>query len=43
MEDAVSRFMSDSKCGRIFRVKGFMQNAEGKWLELNATHKEHHY
>ena len=39
MEDAVSRLMSDSKCGRIFRVKGFMQNAEGKWLELNATHK----
>ncbi len=23
MEDAVSRLMSDSKCGRIFRVKGF--------------------
>lgn len=39
MEDAVSRLMSDSKCGRIFRVKGFMQNAEGEWLELNATHK----
>ena len=39
MEDAVSRLMSDSKCGRIFRVKGFMENAEGKWLELNATHK----
>lgn len=39
MEDAVSRLMSDSKCGKIFRVKGFMQNAEGKWLELNATHK----
>ena len=38
-EDAVSRLMSDSKCGKIFRVKGFMQNAEGKWLELNATHK----
>ena len=39
MVETVRKLMSDRDCGKIFRVKGFMQNEEGKWLELNATHK----
>ena len=39
MEETVRKLMSDRDCGKIFRVKGFMQNEEGKWLEFNATHK----
>lgn len=39
MEETIRKLMSDRDCGKIFRVKGFMQNEEGKWLEFNATHK----
>ena len=38
LEKAVERIMNDSGCGDVFRVKGFMQNEDGKWLQLNATH-----
>ena len=27
---------ADESCGRVFRVKGFVQGPEG-WLEVNAT------
>ncbi len=38
LEKAVEHIMNDSGCGDVFRVKGFMQNEDGKWLQLNATH-----
>ena len=37
-EGAVRKLMNDKACGKIFRVKGFMETPQG-WIELNATHK----
>jgi len=36
---AVEALMNDPLCGKIFRVKGFMQLSDG-WIELNATHHD---
>lgn len=36
----IPEIMQDSACGDIFRVKGFLKNDEGNWLQLNATHNE---
>ena len=38
LKKAVSAMMKDEACGRIFRVKGFIQKSTGEWLQLNATH-----
>ena len=38
LRKAVSAMMKDEACGRIFRVKGFIQKSTGEWLQLNATH-----
>ena len=38
IQEIVKKIMDDSECGSVFRVKGFVKNAEGKWLQLNATH-----
>lgn len=35
----VEKIMQDSKCGNIFRIKGFMKLQDDSWIELNATHK----
>lgn len=40
LKDAVRQMMADPECGAIFRVKGFLKDAEGKWMQLNATHNE---
>lgn len=40
LKDAVERLLQDSTCGKVFRVKGFMQTSEHTWIELNATHNE---
>ena len=32
--------LKDPSCGHIFRVKGFLQNSDGTWLEINATQQE---
>lgn len=36
----VEQFMTDSKYGTVFRIKGFFQEADESWIEVNAT-KEH--
>ena len=33
----VKEMFQDKSCGNIFRVKGFMKNISGGWMELNAT------
>lgn len=33
------QLMNDSACGHIFRIKGFMINENGQWIELNATRR----
>ena len=37
---AVKKMLKDPSCGHIFRVKGFLQNSDGTWLEINATQQE---
>ena len=32
--------MQDSDCGSIFRVKGFVKDDTGSWMQLNATGHE---
>lgn len=36
----IRRVMDDSACGNIFRIKGFLKNEEGAWLEINATRRD---
>lgn len=36
--DTIKQLMNDTSCGKIFRIKGFMQLSENEWIELNATH-----
>lgn len=38
--DTVKDLMNDSSCGKIFRIKGFMQLADHHWIELNVTHHD---
>ena len=37
IKKAVKGIMQDEACGKIFRIKGFIQTEEGGWLQLNAT------
>ena len=32
--------MKDPACGTVFRIKGFFQNENGGWMELNATKEQ---
>ena len=36
----VSKIMDCPECGNVFRIKGFLKDADGKWLQLNATHDQ---
>ena len=44
LREAAEKILSDSECGRVFRMKGFMRidsDSEGQqWIELNATKNE---
>lgn len=40
LKGTAERLLKDSTCGKVFRIKGFMQTAENTWIELNATHNE---
>lgn len=40
LKEAVEKMMPDPECGHIFRVKGFVKDAEGNWMQLNATGHE---
>lgn len=37
LEQAVDAIMKDESCGKVFRIKGFMQVEKEHWIELNAT------
>lgn len=41
LERAVPRLFSDKSCGEVFRIKGFVKNGAGQWMELNATPDSH--
>ena len=32
--------LKDPSCGKVHRVKGFLLDERGQWLELNATARE---
>ncbi len=36
IREAADRIFADKSCGLVYRIKGFVQDAEG-WLEINAT------
>ena len=38
--EAAKNILEDKECGQVFRIKGFLKDEEGKWMELNATHQE---
>ena len=38
LERVVPRLFAGKEYGEVFRIKGFVKNGEGQWMELNATH-----
>ena len=40
LEEKVQELFSKSDYGTVFRVKGFLEQQDGSWLELNATGHE---
>lgn len=40
LEGKVQKLFADSDYGMVFRVKGFLVQQDGSWLELNATRHE---
>ena len=38
LERVVPRLFAGKDYGEVFRIKGFVKNGEGQWMELNATH-----
>ena len=40
MKHTAEQILKDPACGTVMRVKGFCQESEGAWVELNATHHE---
>lgn len=40
LRKVVSKIMNCPECGNVFRIKGFLKDADGKWLQLNATHDQ---
>lgn len=40
LRDVAQKIMQDPACGSVFRIKGFTQETDGSWTELNATHHE---
>lgn len=38
LREKAKQLMNDAACGHIFRIKGFMVNEHGQWIELNAAH-----
>ena len=36
----MNKIFADPSCGEVFRIKGFMQEENGSWIEVNATRHE---
>ena len=37
IKGTLEKLLADEKCGQIFRVKGFLPQEDGTWIEVNAT------
>lgn len=40
LKKAAEAILKDKECGRVFRIKGFLKDADGSWLECNITHDQ---
>ena len=40
LKERTARLFEEPGCGHILRVKGFVKDEDGRWLELNATRRE---
>lgn len=40
LNQAIQNIFADSKCGHVFRIKGFMMTENETWLEINATSRQ---
>lgn len=40
LKEKIKEALKDLACGKLFRIKGFMQDENEKWIELNATQYE---
>lgn len=40
MRAQIQTLMAAKDCGNIVRIKGFLPDEDGSWLEFNATHRE---
>lgn len=40
LKQAAKNILDDSRCGRVFRIKGFLKKEDGSWLECNITHDQ---
>lgn len=38
--DGMQKVFADPDCGEVFRIKGFMQEESGGWIQVNATRQE---
>jgi len=37
LKEKIQEVFRDTSCGKVMRVKGFLTDDQGKWLEVNAT------
>lgn len=37
LKNAAVNMMKDLKCGKIFRIKGFLKDEDGRWIKINAA------
>ena len=40
LKKAAEAILKDGECGRVFRIKGFLKEKDGSWLECNITHDQ---
>lgn len=40
LRETAEMLLQDRACGTIFRIKGFMMEAENRWIELNAVRED---
>lgn len=39
LKQSSEKILNDSACGKVFRIKGFQNLPEGRWISINATHQ----
>lgn len=39
LQDICTKLLKDPACGKVFRIKGFQQLPDQRWISINATHQ----